>query len=162
MVLGGSFAVVWFSGHERGVLQQLLAMLPLIWLFGAWHRSKSRGLLIRCKYTLYDYMPYIMYMLLDIVYYIRYTIYHILQVLQILSKSSVSRARGLSARLLGEAGSLSKKCRDVAPFVNQLGPPECHAARQYLVDFVAQSQCGFIVAGVTLTNDLFLRLDLCM
>lgn len=43
VVLGGSFAVVWFSGDERGVLQQLLAMLPLIRLFGALHSSWNRS-----------------------------------------------------------------------------------------------------------------------
>lgn len=63
----------------------------------------------------------------------------------------------VSARLLGEGGSLTKKCEDVATFINELGPAECDAARQYLVQFVKHSRTGFIVAGVTLTNSLFLK-----
>eukprot|EP00434_Breviolum_minutum_P008612 symbB.v1.2.007597.t2/scaffold460.1/size201776/4 len=63
---------------------------------------------------------------------------------------------GISARLLGEGGSLTKKCEEIPAFVNQLGTG-ADAARLYLVQFINHSRTGFIVVGITLTNSLFLK-----
>ncbi|CAK9112414.1 Metal transporter CNNM4 [Durusdinium trenchii] len=64
----------------------------------------------------------------------------------------------VSAWLFAQGGALSNKCREVAPFVNEL---ECGSKRdlerQYLVQFITDSRAGFIVSGIRVTLSGFLR-----
>ena len=53
---------------------------------------------------------------------------------------------------------LSGETLEVAPFINQLSCSErCFREREYLVNFIINSQAGFIASGVTVTMNGFLR-----
>ncbi|CAE7232790.1 cnnm4 [Symbiodinium pilosum] len=60
--------------------------------------------------------------------------------------------------LMSRAAALTEKCRSIPTFINQIpSDRDLDPDRQYLCRYVADSSTGFIIFGVTITQELFLK-----